>query len=487
MTDPIEVTVPTNAAEARDLQAKLATHEVALNAHLDSNESSWSSDNEAQFSAMRADEASMVNAMGTYLTNVEAASARRDSIGAQAADFEARLQATGGSTSERQRRVSETQSQAGDIAALSDSDLCNLAIGGFLAQATDRRVGADEASAVTRYETHLRNTLLDRKSQQWSGTTMTMDSLDDDFVARLQAGELQNVLGSTAPASGATQSPSELYGPTFIEQMEAARLHFGGMNQISDIMTTDGGEPLNWPTVNDTGNQGVVIAEATAPAAADPAFSVVTWNAYKVSSQEIIVNRELIEDNQVRLISRLAGMLGERLGREENRLFTVGTGTAQPTGIMVAATNGVTTASSSAIIYDELIDLEHSVDPAYRSASNRYMFHDATLQLIRKLKDSNGLYLWNSGAVSGVPASLNGYGYTINQDMDVYDGTIGQNVVVYGDMKAFKIRRVRGQRLVVTNELYARTDQVGFFAWVRVDSNLLDAGTNPVKFMTTPT
>jgi HK97 family phage major capsid protein len=300
----------------------------------------------------------------------------------------------------------------------------------------------------------------------------------------MQMQEIQNVLGSSNPASGAAQSPNELYGPSFINDMEAARLHYGAMNQVADIMTTDGGEPINWPTINDTGNQGVGIAEATAPAAADPSFGVVTWNAFKLSSKEVIVNRELIEDNQVRLVSRLAGLLGERLGREENRLFTVGAGTTEPTGIMTACPEGVEGAANDAIIYDELIDLEHSIDPSYRSPGNRYMFHDSTLLLVRKLKDQNGLYLWNSGAVSGIPATLNGYGYTINQDMDEYAAS--KKVVCFGDMKALKIRRVRGTRLVVTNELYSRTDQVGFFAWVRVDSNLLDAGTNPVKHLATP-
>jgi|15BtaG_2_1085339.scaffolds.fasta_scaffold00881_6 HK97 family phage major capsid protein len=485
MADPIEVPVPANASEAKELQAKLASHEIALNEHLDSNEANWTAECETQFKAMQADEASMVKALEAHCGNVEAAAQRRSTIGAHAEAFEARLQATaGGSTVARAKRVEEAKRQADDVTALSDKDLVNLAVGGFICQVTDRRPDADQVSAMGQYEAQLRGQLMDRKSKSWSSTTTTIDSADDDFVARLQMNEIQNVLGTTNPAYSGDTSPNELYGASFVEQMEEARLHFGGMNQVADIMTTDSGEPINWPTANDTGNQGVGIAEATAPAAADPSFGVVSWGAFKLSSKEIIVNRELIEDNQVRLVSRLAGMLGERLGREENRLFTVGAGTTEPTGIATASTSGLTGASNSAIIYDELIDLEHSVDPAYRGAANRYMFHDSTLLLIRKLKDSNGLYLWNSGAVSGIPSSLNGYGYTINQDMDEYAAT--KKVVIFGDLKKFKIRRVRGTRLVVTDELYSRTDQVGFFAWVRVDSNLLDAGTNPVKHLTTP-
>jgi len=482
MADPIEV--PTNAADAKELQNKLASHESALSAHLDANEGNWTADCEAKFVAMQADEAGMSAALDSYLGNIEAAAARRAEIGNKAADFEARLQASGGSTPARKRQIEEAQAQADDICALSDADLVNLSVGGFIAEVTDRRPNAEQASAMGQYEAQLRASLQDRASKQWSGSTLTVDSLQDDFVARMQLDSIQNVLGTTNPASSAPADASELYGKSFVSEMEAARLHYGAMNQVADIMTTDAGETIVWPTVNDTGNQGVGIAEATAPAAADPSFGSVSWGAFKLSSKEIIVNRELIEDNQVRLVSRLAGMLGERLGREENRLFTVGAGTTEPTGLMTASTEGVEGASNSAIVYDELIDLEHSVDPAYRSASNRYMFHDSTLLLLRKLKDSNGLYLWNSGAVSGVASSINGYGYSINQDMDEYAAS--KKVVAFGDMKKFKIRRVRGTRLVVTDELYSRTDQIGFFAWVRVDSNLLDAGTNPVKHLATP-
>ena len=63
----------------------------------------------------------------------------------------------------------------------------------------------------------------------------------------------------------------------------------------------------------------------------------------------------------------------ERLGRIHNQHFTTGTGSSQPEGIVTGATSGVTAASATAFTADELIDLQHSVDPAYRNERSRYM------------------------------------------------------------------------------------------------------------------
>ena len=149
---------------------------------------------------------------------------------------------------------------------------------------------------------------------------------------------------------------------------------------------------------------------------------------------------------------------------------------------MSVVPTGVTAAGTAAILFDEIIDLEHSVDPARRGEGCSYMMNDSTLKLLRKLKDADGRYLWQAEANSGAPGTLNGYGYTINQDMA--SAAVSAKPITFGQHKAFKIRRVNGLRLVVTDELYARTDEIGFFAWVRIDSNLLDAGDNPVTCLT---
>lgn len=87
-------------------------------------------------------------------------------------------------------------------------------------------------------------------------------------------------------------------------------------------------------------------------------------------------------------------LLGQRLGRRANTELTTGDDSGDPEGIVTGSTLGKTAAGTAAITWDEIIDLEHSVNPAYRvSPKARYMFNDTTLSAVRKLKDGNGNYL----------------------------------------------------------------------------------------------
>lgn len=267
----------------------------------------------------------------------------------------------------------------------------------------------------------------------------------------------------------------------FVNSLERAMLDFGGVRQVADVMRTTSGNPMPWPTTNDTSNEGVLINENTAVSDQDVTFGAIVFGAHKYSSKQVKVPVELLEDSAFNLAVEIGSMLGERLGRITNRHFTTGDGAAKPNGIVTAATVGKTTASATAISSDEILDLIHSVDPAYRINAG-FMFHDNILLAIRKLKTGTGEYLWQPGLQSGVPDRIAGYAYTINQHMQSSLAT-ATRTMVFGALNKYKVRDVSGVRLVRLNERYADADQVGFLAFSRHDGNLLDAGTNPVKAM----
>lgn len=271
----------------------------------------------------------------------------------------------------------------------------------------------------------------------------------------------------------------------FVARLERAMLAFGGMLQVADVMNTASGNDLPWPTANDTSNKGVLLAEATTIGpSVDPTFGAVTLEAFKYSSQPVLVSAEILQDSAFDLNDILASMLGERLGRILNEHFTTGTGTGQPRGIVTAAPAGVTASLAgppviTAMTGDMLIDLVHSVDPSYRAGA-RFMLADGTIASLRKLKDGDNQYLWQPGLQQGVPDRLIGYPITINQDMDT-TFTAGSFPVLFGDLSKYKVRQVRGIRMRRLVERYADTDQEAFIAFIRADGDLLDAGTNPVK------
>lgn len=309
--------------------------------------------------------------------------------------------------------------------------------------------------------------------------TIYRTSADGHIENRMAQFMEQRALSAVLGSSGAFT-----IDPTFIVNLERNMLEFGGMLQVADVIRTARGEPMTWPTVDDTSNTGAQIGESTSEGSSvDPTFAQKTWHAFKFHSKPIRVPVELFEDSSFNIAGMISAMLGERLGRITNTKATTGTGAGTFTGITVASTAGVTSAATTSVTTDEILDLVHSVDPAYRQGG-RFMFHDNTLLHLRKKKDGESRYLWQQG-MGGSPDTLWTYPYTINQDMAAVtsSSSTGDITIEFGQLNKYKIRQVRNVRLVRLDERYADTDEVGFNAFIRQDGNLLQAGTAPVKHM----
>jgi HK97 family phage major capsid protein len=269
--------------------------------------------------------------------------------------------------------------------------------------------------------------------------------------------------------------------------LEVAMLRFGGMRQVATVIRTGTGAELPIPTVDDTGNSGALLAEATEHTELDVTFEQLVLNAFKYTSRRVMTSVEYLQDNAINATETIGRLLGERIGRITNTHFTTGDASAKPNGIVTAATSSsITTAGAATITYDNIIDLKHSVDPDYRVGA-RFMFNDTTLKILKKIKvaqfsgDTAGYPLWRPGFTTGEPDTIDGDPYTINQQ--VSSGT-GTKAILYGLLSKYIIRDVRDITLVRLDERYAELGQVAFFAFSRHDGDLLDAGTNPVKYLT---
>lgn len=308
-----------------------------------------------------------------------------------------------------------------------------------------------------------------RLQRQWR---QSHPSQAQDRVADFKA-----TLG-TAPgvAGGYLIAPEQLR-----TSLEVNMLAFGGMRQVAETIRTASGEPMSWPTADDTTNTGAQLGESTTiGSSVDPTFGKVYWSAYKFSSKPILVPYELLQDSVFNLPAVIGAMLGERLGRITNTKFTTGTGAATCKGIVTAASS-FSAASATAIAGDDILGLQHSVDPAYRGGAG-FMMHDAIVLVIRKLKDGNGQYLWQPGLQNGVADRLAGATMTINQDMDSTIAS-GKKTILWGRFSNYKIRTVGDVRMYRLEERYRDTDQDAFIAFTREDGNLLTAGTAVVKYL----
>jgi len=152
-------------------------------------------------------------------------------------------------------------------------------------------------------------------------------------------------------------------------------------------------------------------------------------------------------------------------------------------GVVTGATNSaISSVGATAITRNNLVDLEHSVDPAYR-LNGRFMFNDTTLKYLKKIafNSNDARPLWQPGMAAGVPDTIDGYPYAINQQMA--DVGASAKSVLFGDFKNYIIRRVTGDRLIISKEIFVATDQIGIMMLQRRDGQLLDAGTHPIKYM----
>lgn len=328
-------------------------------------------------------------------------------------------------------------------------------------------VSEDEAQAAMRAEADAFNTWVRRG----------MNALTDPQreIAQRRIGEIQNAQGTVSGPAGGYTVPEGFYG-----QIISAELAFGGMLGVSTIIDTTSGNPLPIPTENDTSNEGAIIGESVQVSAQDVTFGAVTLNAHTYSSKLILVANQLLQDSAFSLDAFLSRKIGERLARIQNRHATVGDGASKPQGVVAGATLGVTAASATDITFDELIDLEHSVDPAYRMAA-RYMMADTTLKVLKKKKDGEGRPLWMPGYAVREPDTINGKPYTINQHVAAIAASA--KPVLFGDFSKYMIRRVTGVQVMRLVERYADYNQTGFLAFQRWDGALVDAGTHPVKYL----
>lgn len=302
---------------------------------------------------------------------------------------------------------------------------------------------------------------------------LSMRRGDYRSLRRSLMAEEYRAMGTPAAAGG------ELIPKGFINNWERALLYFGPMRQVSDILRTDTGNDLPWPTTNDSGNVGALLAENTAASAQDVATAQVLFQAFKYTSKLVLVSTELLQDSAFNLAAELGSILGERIGRILNTHFTTGTGSGQPNGIVTAASVYGPAGSTGAITLDRLIELIHQVNIAYRNGS-AFMMHDDNILVLRKLKDTTNQYLWEPSNVAGQPDRLKGYPVFANQDIATAT-TNGIKTVIFGQLSKYKIRDVASFRLRRLVERYAEFDQEGYVAFSRHDGDLLNAGTNPVK------
>lgn len=298
----------------------------------------------------------------------------------------------------------------------------------------------------------------------------------EKLVTPEEWGVLRNTMSVGTSAQGGYTVPTEV-----ATSVADALKDFGGMRAVSEVFRTAQGNDINFPTSDGTSETGELIGENTTATGADPSFGVVTLKTYKFSSKVVACPFELLQDSSIDMEAFIKARLVTRLGRVTNTYFTTGTGTGQPNGIVTAAAAGKvgTTGQTVTVIYDDLVDLVHSVDPAYRNLGRcKFMMNDSSLKVIRKLKDSSGRPIFMpgyDGLGGSFPDTLLGHQIQINQDIAVM--AANAKSILFGDFTFYKIRDAMDiQMFRFDDSAYIKLGQIGFLAWMRSGGSFADVG-----------
>lgn len=271
----------------------------------------------------------------------------------------------------------------------------------------------------------------------------------------------------------------------FSFEFDEALKQWGGMIQACRSYPTDSGNPLLWPMVDDTANKAVIVGEAGTFNLVNPTVAHLTFNAFKYTTGAQATVEQL-EDSAFDIESWLKDEFVVRFGRGVNYDLTNGNGSTAPQGIVGAVSTGATSSTDTGLIYDNIVDLVHSVDPSYRQdKSCGFQFNDDTVRQIRLIKDAYGHPIFQTDPTSTLPDRILGFKYTVNQDLAAINQAgsppnTGDVVGLFGAMNRYVIRKVNGLHVQRLNERYAELGLVGFQAYARYDGKLVTASTKAI-------
>lgn len=272
---------------------------------------------------------------------------------------------------------------------------------------------------------------------------------------------------NAAPTLGADSQAGYLTAPVeFVHQLIDGLSNEMFMRKISHITPTLGeGQSLGFPYIT-----------------TDPADA--TWTTEVAAAAEettIAFGRREFKPNRLAKLIKISKTLMNHASMAESVLtekikntliaaqesaYMTGTGTNQPLGIFTASTSGIPTTrdvvsgTTTALTFDGLITAQMAVKGQYQSRCS-WVFHRDAVREIRKLKDSDGQYLWQPSLIAGQPDLLLGRPcYMSEYAPNTF--TAGKYLGVYGDFDYYWICDTDTMTIQVLSELYAVNNQNGY-------------------------
>ena len=353
--------------------------------------------------------------------------------------------------------------------------------------ATYDKMEADIQDYTAQIERMERQAKIDAQMSAWNGspligapgagtrqpearTGIASDNYAEDYNCYLRGRVLvHNVMSEGVDANGGYLVPTE-----FERQIVTALDENNVVRSVANVIKTAAERKI---PVAASHVAAQWTAENGAYTESNSTFAQKAIDAYKETALAK-VSIELLQDSMFSVEAYLANEFGRAFGILEEEAFCVGTGTGQPTGIFNAYDNNapvggeinVITGTSGAVKGDDLISLVYALKAPYRKNA-KFLMKDSSVAEIRKLKDGNGVYMWQPSLQAGQPDKLLGYDLLTS----AYAPEIAANAlpVAFGDFHSYWISDRSGITIQRLNELYSANGQVGFIATKRCDGKTI--------------
>jgi HK97 family phage major capsid protein len=217
-----------------------------------------------------------------------------------------------------------------------------------------------------------------------------------------------------------------------------------------------------------------------------PKLKELSWNAMELYA-EPATTQAMLDDTAFNVEQWLSDEISMEFSEQEASAFITGSGVKMPRGLLTynAVANGSESfgelgfvASGAAGAFkaapdggDAIIDLFHSVKRGYRANAN-FLMNELTFAAIRKLKDSDGQYLFKPGLMEGETFTLLGKNVEIDDFMpDIAANSLS---IAFGDFRrGYMIVDRMGVR--VLRDAYTNKPYIKFYTTKRVGGGLNDS------------
>jgi HK97 family phage major capsid protein len=287
--------------------------------------------------------------------------------------------------------------------------------------------------------------------------------------------EEQRDLGAGA-ITGSITGGNVLVPTGFDPVLHTAMKNYGQLVAAVGQLSTSSGNSILVATANDTTKGMTVIGEATAVSENDPAFAQQTSAVDTLTSGVVKISNQLLQDSEFDIENWLASAFGTRYYRGLTQMISQGNSSNIAA---LSATLGATSASPTAIVYEDLVNLYGSVDAAYVQNAS-WVMSSTTRANLMGLISTTGQPILQTDPLGNPFNAIFGRPIVINEYQSAIAAT--NTAILLGDLKeGYTLRQAGGFAIKRLVELYAATNESAYILYARAGGYNVDAGTHPVR------